>query len=70
MIFLQSTAITQGWNDESTELHFQKQRQTADNASSDLARKWFQRMKDLLREIDVNLECVPVQGSLDFMDLG
>jgi len=27
-------------------------------------------MKGLFLEIDVNLKCVPVQGSLDFMDLG
>jgi len=60
----------QGWNDELTEHHFQQQRQTADNASSDLSRMWFHRMKGLLREIDGKTKCIPAQEPLDFLDLG
>jgi len=59
-----------GWNDESAEQRFQKQRQTSDNASFELTRIWFRRMKDLLWEIDTNLKCIPGEVSIDFLDLG
>lgn len=62
--------ITQGWNDESTDQHFQKQRQTSDNPTFELTGIWFQRMKGLLWEIDTNLKCVPGEVSIDFLDLG
>ncbi|KDR84616.1 hypothetical protein GALMADRAFT_55647, partial [Galerina marginata CBS 339.88] len=54
----------------SAEKHFKKQRETSDNASSNLSKIWFRRMRDLLREIDMNLRCIPGNEPVDFLDLG
>lgn len=62
--------ILQGWHNESIQDHFQKQRKTADTASMDLTRMWFERMKTILREIDARLCCIPARMSLNFLDLG
>ncbi|KDR70470.1 hypothetical protein GALMADRAFT_282221 [Galerina marginata CBS 339.88] len=59
-----------GWQDEATELHYQKQRHTADTASSDLNKIWFERMKGLLCEIDDCVHCIPASDTLRFLDLG
>ncbi|KAF8956840.1 hypothetical protein BDZ97DRAFT_145792 [Flammula alnicola] len=61
---------TQGWHNESIERHFQRQRQVADNASPDLNRIWFQRMKAALREIDEKLCFIPTHEPVEFLDLG
>ncbi|KIM39355.1 hypothetical protein M413DRAFT_197953 [Hebeloma cylindrosporum] len=61
---------SKGWNDESAEKHFQKQRQTSDNPPPELTMIWFRMMKGLLREIDTRLKCIPAKAPTDFLDLG
>ncbi|PPQ71833.1 hypothetical protein CVT26_007043 [Gymnopilus dilepis] len=64
------TLQIKGWNHDVAEQHFQQQRHTADNASSELNIIWFTRMKGVLQEIDQRLHVVLAYEPMKFLDLG
>jgi len=59
-----------GWKDERVDEHFKNQRDKADNAGDDLRRRWFKKMKEIMREIDKNAKCIQDAGNMQFLDLG
>lgn len=50
--------------------YFERQRYNADNAGYVLERRWFGSMKGVLREIDMNAQCIQHVGVIQFLDLG
>ncbi|EIN04010.1 hypothetical protein PUNSTDRAFT_77041, partial [Punctularia strigosozonata HHB-11173 SS5] len=59
-----------GWSDETLNDHFARQRASADTAGHELSLIWFNRMKDVLREVDKGTYCIEWTGPLQFLDLG
>jgi hypothetical protein len=50
--------------------HFATQRSVADNAGPDLEFIWFEKMKTVLEEVDLQTQCIPTAGKMNFLDLG
>lgn len=59
-----------GWDEEGLDGHFNRQRQIADSADDRMNSIWFNRMKKVFRELDVQARFVPTFGRLEFLDLG
>jgi hypothetical protein len=50
--------------------YFATQRSVADNADKHLELTWFNMMKKVLEEVDLQTRCIPTAGKMSFLDLG
>ena len=61
---------SKGWNDTGLDGHFKEQRTTADNPDDQSTIFWFEKMKNIIHELDRFGKFVPNKGVLNFLDVG
>ncbi|PSR75324.1 hypothetical protein PHLCEN_2v9187 [Hermanssonia centrifuga] len=59
-----------GWESDSLNDHFRRQRNKADTADDGMNAMWYRKMNRVFSELDHAPHFVPCSGSLKFLDLG